>query len=133
MSLSKAESRKEWYNKNKQLALEYNRKRYALNPEIRKAQNIASAIRHKQVREAWLFIIKALGMDECFRCGYNKCFSAIDFHHVNPKEKKIEIGFLFHRALTEENLKELEKVVPLCKNCHCEVQEEMKMEGSRHE
>ena len=29
---------------------------------------------------------------KCEICGYNKCISALEFHHLNPNEKDFGIG-----------------------------------------
>ena len=61
---------------------------------------------------------------KCQRCGYDKTFAALDFHHVG--EKKFMIGKYFSYACSEENKKivneELEKCVILCANCHREIE-----------
>ena len=48
----------------------------------------------KRVKEKWMEIIKDKGMDCCFKCGYSKCFAAIDFHHMNPLTKNEQVGAL---------------------------------------
>lgn len=56
---------------------------------------------------------------KCSSCGYNKCQAALEFHHVNPKEKDKN----YHNFKTEfnERLKnELNKCILLCANCHKE-------------
>lgn len=45
---------------------------------------------HLRYRKIWMEIIHVRGMDRCSRCGYDKCFPAIDFHHKNRKEKKVQ-------------------------------------------
>lgn len=55
----------------------------------------------------------------CVKCGYNKLATALDFHHLNPKEKEI----LPSRMMNKSNdfiQKELDKCVLLCSNCHRE-------------
>lgn len=71
--------------------------------------------RRKALRER---AIQHLG-GSCRICGYNKCASAFDFHHVDPMGK----DFTISAALTswERILPELEKCVLLCSNCHREV------------
>jgi hypothetical protein len=56
----------------------------------------------------------------CFKCGYNKCSAALDFHHKNPndKDKKIGRDCWVHHTLAAQ--KELSKCVLLCSNCHRE-------------
>lgn len=66
-------------------------------------------------------MIDALG-GKCSCCGYNKCNSALEFHHLNPSEKE----FGFSAALVRPKawnllVVELRKCVLLCANCHREV------------
>ena len=43
----------------------------------------------------------------------------IDFHHLNPKEKSFNISDLTQIKVSPKKLiKEIEKCVPLCANCH---------------
>lgn len=54
----------------------------------------------------------------CKRCGYNRCPAALAFHHVNGK------SFGIHRGMTmawKKIVKELDKCILLCANCHAEV------------
>ncbi len=56
---------------------------------------------------------------KCQKCGYNKCVGALDFHHLDPREKDFTIS---GNSGKWENLKkELDKCVLLCKNCHVEL------------
>ncbi len=56
---------------------------------------------------------------KCERCGYNKCIQALDFHHINPKEKDFTIS---GGTKSFESLKsELDKCILVCKNCHSEI------------
>ena len=55
----------------------------------------------------------------CSRCGYDKCRAALDFHHLDPDNKKFSLGGNYNRKW-EEFKKELDKCVLLCANCHRE-------------
>ena len=57
---------------------------------------------------------------KCIVCNYDKYIGALDFHHVNPEEKEFNIAQLRSYSL-EFLIKELDKCVLLCKNCHAEV------------
>lgn len=57
---------------------------------------------------------------KCYICGYNKSFCSIDFHHINPDEKEMEISGMWHMPIERIRL-ELQKCVPLCRNCHAEL------------
>lgn len=72
--------------------------------------------------------VKALLVAEaggrCVLCGYARCLAALQFHHLNPAEKRLELsrgGTL--SLLTLRN--EVEKCVLLCANCHVEVEDGM--------
>jgi predicted HNH restriction endonuclease len=70
--------------------------------------------RRKELRER---AIAYLG-GKCRICGYNKCSSAFDFHHVDPlgKDFNISAGTSWERIE-----RELQKCELLCSNCHREV------------
>lgn len=55
----------------------------------------------------------------CEICGYDKCLSAMEFHHPNPMTKEFNIS---DRMTTFEDIRpELDKCHLLCANCHREV------------
>lgn len=54
----------------------------------------------------------------CNICGYDKCPSAFDFHHIDPTEKDFVIS---SKTSWEAIEPELRKCVLLCANCHREV------------
>ena len=57
---------------------------------------------------------------KCKICGYNKCPDALDFHH--PKNNKEgNIGTFLKNESREKLLKEAEKCILLCANCHREL------------
>ncbi len=56
---------------------------------------------------------------ECQSCGYNRCISALEFHHKDPSQKDFEINK--GRMTSFKNAQnELNKCVMLCSNCHKE-------------
>lgn len=73
----------------------------------------------------WINIVKDLDLDVCSKCGYNKCFAAIDFHHIDPKLKIFNVCSIFWRPFNEKNkqlfLTEVKKCIPICSNCHREL------------
>lgn len=59
---------------------------------------------------------------KCVCCGWDKYVEALNFHHVNPKNKKFTISHSGRPDITWESLKkELDKCVLLCANCHAGV------------
>ena len=57
---------------------------------------------------------------KCEICEYNKCIAALDFHHLNPKEKDPNWEKMRHWT-PERVKKEVDKCKLLCKNCHTEL------------
>ena len=55
----------------------------------------------------------------CSKCGYSKCYAALEFHHLDPTTKDFNISST--RSWSWVRLKpELDKCVLLCSNCHRE-------------
>ena len=54
---------------------------------------------------------------KCFSCGFDKYSGALEFHHLDPKEKDFELSKKY-RKFNEEIKNELLKCVMLCSNCH---------------
>lgn len=61
----------------------------------------------------------------CSICGYNKSNWALDFHHIDPKEKDFSIGAKGHCRSWNEVKKELDKCILVCRNCHAELHEKL--------
>lgn len=58
---------------------------------------------------------------KCSICHYNKNLAALSFHHLNPKEKDLEISkFNRSNTLEKKHIDELDKCILLCENCHQE-------------
>lgn len=58
----------------------------------------------------------------CRLCGYDRSVAALQFHHLDPKEKAFSLS---HRGVTlslEAARAEAAKCVLLCANCHAEVE-----------
>lgn len=54
---------------------------------------------------------------KCSICGYDKCLTALEFHHINPSEKEM---YNSHWKF-ERNIPELNKCILVCANCHREI------------
>lgn len=61
----------------------------------------------------------------CEKCGYNKNLAAFDFHHKDSsqKESQLDIRKLSNSTM-EWIMKEFEKCLVLCANCHREIHNE---------
>jgi 5-methylcytosine-specific restriction endonuclease McrA len=76
----------------------------------------ATMIRYKK----WLQDLKING---CAICGYNKYHGALDFHHVNPRDKKFNLTIDdFRHKKSNIFIAEINKCILLCSNCHAEVE-----------
>jgi hypothetical protein len=61
---------------------------------------------------------------KCQKCGYDKCESALQFHHSNPEEKDATVSSMIARNKSwKEIKKEVDKCILVCANCHCEIHE----------
>lgn len=63
--------------------------------------------------------IVALKGSCCQRCGYNKCISALDFHHLDASKKEFGLN-IAHTKKWELVEKEINKCELICSNCHRE-------------
>lgn len=56
----------------------------------------------------------------CQLCGYNKCLSALELHHLS--DKKFGIGMKGYTRAWKKVEAELKKCVLVCANCHREIE-----------
>ena len=102
----------EWRDKNKDKVLASSRKWFAANKE--KQRDYVKA-RGKVIQDWFREYKKNLS---CIRCGENHP-SCLDFHHIDPSQKEVEVPVLVSRGRSIENiLKEIAKCEILCANCH---------------
>jgi len=69
----------------------------------------------------------------CKICGYNIYGGSIDFHHKDPTKKKGKIGSRWWHSQSTAVKREIRKCILLCKNCHYEQHNKMKLNGDIHE
>lgn len=99
----------------------YCKKYFELNKNKGNKGYICSTCRTKLVRKRLKQkAVEYLG-GKCKICGYNKCLKALDFHHINPKEKEFNISYFINAKSWETIKEELDKCILLCANCHREL------------
>lgn len=67
---------------------------------------------------------------KCEICGYDKCIEALEFHHLDPNKKEINIS---NSSIHDIELfkKEIDKCILVCSNCHKEIHAEIEREKKR--
>lgn len=94
---------KSWYERNKHRA-DY------------KAADKATKYRIRKERNAWWLEYRK--QFSCTKCGFSDS-RALDFHHLDPSQKDLEVSTLVSHAYSKESiLNEIEKCICLCANCH---------------
>lgn len=75
---------------------------------------------------AWRRRAKARLVEEaggqCRLCGYDRCVAALQFHHLDPGEKRFEVAGRGLARSFEVLRAEASKCALLCANCHAEVE-----------
>ena len=68
---------------------------------------------------------------KCQRCGYDRCYKALQFHHKDREVKTFTIGSGNYRSW-KSALAEAKKCELLCANCHFEVEADLYEEQCRY-
>jgi hypothetical protein len=58
----------------------------------------------------------------CALCGYDRHLGALQFHHLDPRSKRLHISQNGITLSLETIRQEVRKCVLLCSNCHAEVE-----------
>lgn len=77
--------------------------------------------RNKLTRQTRVEMVKKLVGDSCWLCGYNKCWSGLDLHHVYSEDKLFNLSVRYVTTKWLNIVNELKKCVLLCACCHREV------------
>jgi transposase len=83
--------------------------------------------RRRKVKE--ILVEEAGG--RCCRCGYERCLAALEFHHLDPTQKRFTMSNRGVARSLEKARAEAAKWVLLCGNCHAEVGAGLVELGSR--
>ena len=77
--------------------------------------------RSREAREKFRIELKMKFGGKCSICDYKKCLDALEFHHKDKEEKEHELGRLLADGSRKKALKEAEKCILVCANCHREI------------
>ncbi len=58
--------------------------------------------------------------NRCEKCGYDRCVAALEFHH-DGEAKDGDLAHMIKNGSKQKALKEIEKCILLCANCHREL------------
>jgi len=117
--LDNVEKMKAYRLKNREKKIKQHKKWYENNPNYYKERYLEKRRYIKNYK-----ISKG-----CAICGYNKCASALDFHHNNNSDKKFSIS-QFNDCGIKKIKNEMDKCIVLCRNCHAELHERERENGS---
>jgi len=67
---------------------------------------------------------------KCVRCGYDKCLSALEFHHTDRSTKDFDFSSKGINRNWDLILAELKKCILVCSNCHAEIETEFYKNGT---
>lgn len=79
-----------------------------------------SASWKRDFRKRKMDIIRSGFGSKCQICGYDKCTTALEFHHINPDEKENSPTQWVYHDLNKV-LDEIKGCVLVCSNCHREI------------
>ena len=98
-------------------------RKYCYNCSPHQNENMTHAqavtIKRRAIKQA---LVNLKG-GKCSICGYNKSLRALQFHHLNPKEK--DFALTKNVKDFDKLKKEVEKCILVCSNCHAEIHEQL--------
>jgi len=121
------------YEKEQNRKEEIEKKRNEKRKEYDRSWKIKNKIKNAEYRRKTRVKVRGWFDDykrklKCDICGYNRCTEALDFHHIDLKEKEFSIGQALNRWGKEIILEEMKKCKILCANCHRELHYKEKQE-----
>ena len=80
-----------------------------------------SCIMRNRILRVKTKLVKLKG-GKCVICGYNKCIKALEFHHIDPQQKRFEISPCLGNTSLAVLIEEINKCMLVCSNCHRELE-----------
>lgn len=78
------------------------------------------AVARRRRRVKSILVAEAGGC--CRICGYDRHLGALEFHHVDPQKKRLQISWNGVTLALDRVRAEVRKCILLCSNCHAEVE-----------
>jgi len=74
----------------------------------------------RQSRMRTKAILNELKAGGCTKCGFNEHPNCLDFHHLDPNEKEVNVATtaMKNKWGRERIMKEVDKCIVVCANCH---------------
>jgi len=66
---------------------------------------------------------------KCEVCGYSRCIDALEFHHKDLADKKFGVSEKGYTRSWKDVMKELDKCMIVCANCHRELHSRLAASG----
>lgn len=121
------ENSRQYKENNKEKVKEWNNKYYARNIEKIKAQNKLDYQQNRKYydskrREYMIVLIKWVDdMKKEKGCRICKTLEKLEYHHIKPEDKFMEISTMVNAMMNREDiLEEIKKCEVLCNGCHIE-------------
>jgi hypothetical protein len=112
---------KKWRADNKEKMLAYHADYRNKNKKWIRQKTVTRELTNKK-------LIKQIQLEMgCAHCGYNENAVAMDFHHLSRKDKSFAIGTCIHYPFITL-LREIDKCIILCSNCHRVEEEKLRIE-----
>lgn len=75
----------------------------------------------------------ALSGGKCKKCGYDKNYKVLTFHHIDPSKKNFGLSMNNLWSKTwEVIMEEFKKCEMYCRNCHMEIEDEINLKNPNH-
>lgn len=84
-----------------------------------RAREIGRGVSQRRWLQNKKFVDRVVLYLGCSQCGYNRCASALEFHHPDPNTKEYSVRSLMTRS-RKKIKEEMRKCILLCANCHKE-------------
>jgi len=117
------EAHKQYYLKNREKIKEKLKNKVLTPEEKSRAVKRSYKLRDKKIQ--WLLEFYGTTNLHCDRCGYDKSFAALQFHHVTPSQKE-NVKDSFSKWLRKYSFDKFCSLIisidlwVLCANCHAE-------------